>query len=67
MERSCETPSGNDAVSSGSREIARLAGASAKGWPAAVRGHHRAEGKTGIHSILAHPKHTHTYDLHNKR
>lgn len=61
MEHSCERPWGNDAVSTaGSRGMTRLTGASAKGQPAAVRGHRRAEGKTGIHCILAHHKHKHT-------
>lgn len=30
------------------------------GWFAAVRGHHRAEGRTGIHQILARRKNTHS-------
>lgn len=53
---------GNDAVSSGSVRWPVWLVPLIIGRPAAVRRHHRAEGKTGIHSILAHPKLTHTYD-----
>lgn len=52
---------GKDAVSTTrSRVMTRLTGASAKGRSAAVRGHRRAEGRIGIHCILARCKHTHT-------
>lgn len=56
MERSCDHPPPSGP---GSRGMTRLTGASAKGRPAAVRGYHKVEGKTGIHEILAHHKHAH--------
>lgn len=65
MGRSCDPPWGNDAVSTaGPRGMTRLTGASAKGRPAAVRGHRRAEGKTGIHCIPAHHQHMHELMAH---
>lgn len=67
MEHSCDPPSGEwRRFTTGSREMTRLTGASAKGQPTAVNGHPRAKGKTGIHGILAHHGHTLMADKHNQ-